>query len=68
MKTTWFQTFLDFHFFVVRDDSSSSIGKKIVNFTIMFFFTVEHLGGSSRGTQRLEVDDEMVMHILLDTF
>ena len=28
--------------------------------------TVEHFGGSSRGTQRLEVDDEMVMHILLD--
>jgi len=30
-----------------------------------FFFTVEHFGGSSR-PQRLEVDDEMVMHILLD--
>ena len=25
------------------------------------FMTVEHFGGSSRGTQRLEVDDEMVM-------
>ena len=29
------------------------------------FMTVEHLGGSSR-PQHLEVDDEMVMHILLD--